>query len=84
MIDARIVFPNRKCKKLLDKLKSKGKYTLDYPAPPSTPTPEKKHPNPKSPKSKSDKIHSTPTTDHVPDPSSTKHSSELDKIGEKY
>jgi hypothetical protein len=42
MIGATSVFPNRKCKKLLDKLKGKGKYTHDYPTPPPTPTPEKK------------------------------------------
>jgi hypothetical protein len=85
MIDATSVFPNRKCKKLLDKLKGKGKYTHDYPTPPSTPTPpKKKQPNPQSPKSKSEETPSTSTIEHVPDPSLTKHNSKLDQIAEKY
>jgi hypothetical protein len=78
------VFPNRKCKKLFDKLNGKGKYTHDYPTPPSTPTPEKKQPNPQSPKSKSEETPSTPTIEHVPDPSLTKQSTKSDEMAEKY
>jgi hypothetical protein len=69
---------------LFDKLNCKGKYTHDYPTPPSTPTPEKNQPNPQLPKSKSEETPSTPTIEHVPDPSLTKQSTKSDEMAEKY
>jgi hypothetical protein len=69
---------------LFDKLNGKGKYTHDYSTPPSTPTLEKKQPNPQSSKSKSEETPSTPTIKYVPDSSLTKQSTKSNEMAEKY
>jgi hypothetical protein len=78
------IVPDRKYKKLFDKLNGKGKYTHDYPTHPSTATPANNHPNPQLPKSKSEETPSTLTINLVPDPLLTKQSTKSDEMAEMY